>query len=585
MEPLLALFSERIINVLGWTLFHSLWQVAVLGAVYALVMKALPRERADARYILSLATLCLVPFSSFMTGMIIHHRFDLMMDGTAANDPAWLAGGSLLHAIADTAGSGTGRSGFLTGLLSGITSRFDIMVAIWMAGILVFTIRTAGGILILRRYKTKGVFPVPEPLRLRIHAIIERLDIRKKINVFVSGLARVPMLIGYFRPVILIPSSLVSGIPADQLDAIMTHELAHLARKDTLVNFLQAAIEVLFFYHPVVWIVSSRIRTEREHCCDDLCIRVSGSKETYARALAGISVPGMQGPAFGMALSGNRKTLYNRIYRILNPEKMKKNHFAKLAAGTLIVAAALIMSLGAGSWGRVGEGPVEPAALFELTGLFRHAGPATTLPDTVKEAVVDERDSVRVDARVEADTNKTVKIRVKHHDLPEEKLQELREELQDIRIEMPEVRIQLDSVCKDLQEAMEDFDFDFDFDVDFNFDFDTLAFSEQMQRAMEEARKAGSEIDWKQIQRQIEQATRQIRDMDMERMQQQLQEEMERARQEMEHIDMKQVERQIAEAMEQVKRELDMQEIHMKLQQEMQRSVDSLREHREPMRK
>ena len=99
-------------------------------------------------------------------------------------------------------------------------------------------------------------------------------------------MVRVPTIVGCLRPVILLPASVVTGLPASHLDAVLAHELAHVRRHDYLVNVLQSLVETLLFYHPAVWWCSRQIRIEREHCCDDLVVEACGDRVVYAHALA-----------------------------------------------------------------------------------------------------------------------------------------------------------------------------------------------------------------------------------------------------------------------------------------------------------
>src|SRR4030095_1390777 len=100
------------------------------------------------------------------------------------------------------------------------------------------------------------------------------------------ALAAVPPLVGWLRPGILLPASVVIGLPAAHLDAVLAHELAHVRRHDYLVIALQAIVETLLFYHPAVWWCSRQMRIEREHCCDELAVQACGDRVAYATAPA-----------------------------------------------------------------------------------------------------------------------------------------------------------------------------------------------------------------------------------------------------------------------------------------------------------
>ncbi len=98
------------------------------------------------------------------------------------------------------------------------------------------------------------------------------MGLKKSVSLLQSSWINSPLVIGAFKPLILLPASLVVGLPPDELDSILAHELAHVMRHDYLLNLLQIAVETLLFYHPAVWWISSRIRIERENCCDDIAI-------------------------------------------------------------------------------------------------------------------------------------------------------------------------------------------------------------------------------------------------------------------------------------------------------------------------
>ena len=113
-----------------------------------------------------------------------------------------------------------------------------------------------------------------------------RLGVSRPVRLLKSALVEVPTVIGWFRPVILLPAATLTGLTPGQLEAILAHELAHVRRLDYVVNAFQCLVETLMFYHPVAWWISRCIREERENCCDDLVIKVCGDRLAYARALA-----------------------------------------------------------------------------------------------------------------------------------------------------------------------------------------------------------------------------------------------------------------------------------------------------------
>jgi beta-lactamase regulating signal transducer with metallopeptidase domain len=122
------------------------------------------------------------------------------------------------------------------------------------------------------------VKPVDASLHTKLKLLAERLAVRRAVQLTESALIQIPTVVGWLRPVILLPASALTGLNTEQLEAILAHELAHIKRYDYLVNMLQTIVETLGFYHPAVWWISHKIRAEREHCCDDLAVSISGDR-------------------------------------------------------------------------------------------------------------------------------------------------------------------------------------------------------------------------------------------------------------------------------------------------------------------
>ena len=162
-----------------------------------------------------------------------------------------------------------------------------------------------------------------------------------------------PAVIGWVRPVILVPVAALSSLTIAQVDAILAHELAHIRRHDYLVNLFQTVAETLLFYHPAVWWLSGRLRLEREHCCDDVAVSISGDAVGYAEALAAIEAR-RSAPAFAMAAGGG--SLVDRIRRILGVSSPSPSLTGWIVAPVL----AGVLTLGAAALAQVQ--PAAPAA-------------------------------------------------------------------------------------------------------------------------------------------------------------------------------------------------------------------------------
>ena len=182
------------------------------------------------------------------------------------------------------------------------------MIAVWHLG----------GWWQLGRLRRVGMREAPEAAQQMLSGLLRRFAIRRPVRLLVSARVAVPALIGWLRPVILLPASVLAELPLQHLELILAHELAHLRRCDYLLNLLQTAIETLLFYHPAVWWVSRQIRVERESCCDEQAA-AAGDRLSYARALTALAElcrePRLASP--GLALRADGGPFSARTRRVL----------------------------------------------------------------------------------------------------------------------------------------------------------------------------------------------------------------------------------------------------------------------------
>jgi beta-lactamase regulating signal transducer with metallopeptidase domain len=160
----------------------------------------------------------------------------------------------------------------------------------WLIGVIVLSLRSAGGLLLLGRLRRQSATQLDTPLRDAFLVLQQRLGLRRVIEYCESRQIDAPAVIGWFQPVVLLPVTALTGLSREQLEAVIAHELAHIKRLDAFVNLFQIFVESVLFYHPAVWWASHRIRTEREHCCDDIAITICGDRLQYARALTLMAV-------------------------------------------------------------------------------------------------------------------------------------------------------------------------------------------------------------------------------------------------------------------------------------------------------
>jgi beta-lactamase regulating signal transducer with metallopeptidase domain len=215
------------------------------------------------------------------------------------------------------------------------------LVLFWLAGIAGLSVRALGGWWMARALTRQDTLAVPDDLLRRCRALQRRLVVTWPVHFLLSHRIAVPLVIGAIRPVVLIPVAALSGLSPAQLDALIAHELAHIRRMDTIINVFLAAAETVLFYHPAIWWISRQIRTEREHCCDDVAVAACGDAGLYVEALTSLESWKAAG-----ALAANGGQLKNRVARLLNvPAAPRRFSPAALAGLAMIGLAAGSMAM------------------------------------------------------------------------------------------------------------------------------------------------------------------------------------------------------------------------------------------------
>ncbi|HLX83828.1 MAG TPA: M56 family metallopeptidase [Terriglobales bacterium] len=324
--------SPNTMHALGWTLLHFLWQGTALAALAAVLM-ALGR-RASTRYALGVGTLALMLAAPAVTFFSIRNTTAVVSAGSYSESA---------HAFAKTPSTPATGNGTAIMPSSPKTVSLNVLpwlVEIWLLGVVFFSLRSAGGFLLIERERRRQSTPPNARILAMCHALQRQIGLDRTIEYCECLWLQAPAVIGWFRPIVLLPVTVLTGFSDEQLQSVIAHELAHIRRFDSFVNLFQIAIETLLFYHPAVWWLNRRIRAEREHCCDDMAVALCGNPVEYARALT-IMEEWRGAPVLAMA--ANSGPLTERIFRLLGRESTSTaTRGAGLAAGLLCLSAALI---------------------------------------------------------------------------------------------------------------------------------------------------------------------------------------------------------------------------------------------------
>lgn len=340
------ILSQQIVQKLGWTLLHFVWQAAVVVLILAFLLWLLRKSTANLRYTISCSALALVVLLPVITIRLVPASTSTSMAGRGltSSHPALPAQQSTITEVSASQQPAQPQDVAHVPAVSWNEHSVELLepalpyiVSGWLIGVFVLSIWHLGGWAQLQRLRKKMVKQVNASLYSTLSRLAERLRVNRTIQLAESALVQVPTVVGWLRPVILLPATALTGLSPRQLEAMLAHELAHIKRYDYLVNILQTVVEILGFYHPAVWWVSHRIRTERENCCDDLAVSVCGDKVSYAKALT--SMEEIRQVQLAVAATGGN--LLTRIRRIVGKEPAGSRH------GWLpsVIAILLIMAL------------------------------------------------------------------------------------------------------------------------------------------------------------------------------------------------------------------------------------------------
>ena len=325
-----------LVQALGWTIVHALWQGALIALLLTLGLAALRRKPAYVRYRLAVGAQLLALIAAIGTFAILYQTDKPMYNGPE----------TLLYTFSTPAyATPTGESASWKHNLYLLTAFFDrniaFITAVWLLGVGLFTLRLLGAWTYTRRLAKVSVQPVPLYWQQRFQALAQALHATETAALLESALVHAPIVIGHLKPVVLLPLGLLSGLPPEQVEALLAHELAHIRRCDYLVNLLLSLLETLFFFHPAIWWIGTTIRREREYCCDEAVVACSGNSLAYAKALSALPKQQSGIQLLAMAANGNPKELLHRIRRILLQQPSYQSDTMEKTIATLLIAGSV----------------------------------------------------------------------------------------------------------------------------------------------------------------------------------------------------------------------------------------------------
>ena len=340
---------------LASALMHSLWQVTVLAGLAWLALAGMPRARAATRHAVAMGFLVAMVVVPVLTCL----RF--WEQPVVALRAGWLPA---IAAPRLEAASGV--------YVQDANPVASLLALAWLAGVALMLLHRLAGWRFVGALDRLPSQPLPAPWQARVDALRQAMGITRDVAVRLSADVLAPFTARLLRPVVWLPLSLLANLPREQVEALIAHELAHIARLDWLWNGLQCVVESLLFFHPAAWWLGRRIRAEREHACDDLAVAACGDAVALAEAL--VTLERGRHPVPHLVLAAQGGSLMQRITRLLSTPPSRGRWGAAATLGVVLGVGTLLAVQVAGGATRPGihvrattDGPLGPGDSREIT--------------------------------------------------------------------------------------------------------------------------------------------------------------------------------------------------------------------------
>lgn len=324
--------QPEIINALVWTLLHSVWQFALIALLMSFLLKRYETGGPEKRYFIALVSLLVAFFTGVGTFLYYLNLSASDHTNTFMQTIQWSENGSLA------------ANGFSDDLFLWIERHQHLIFYFWISGVILFSIRFILAALYSEFLSSSFIHVYCQDTFKAFKKVSQHYNIHGNIKIGASKYVTSPLILGFVKPIILFPVSLINQLDIRETEAILAHELAHFVRKDLYVNVVQNLIEVILFYHPAIWWISANIKLERESCCDDMATQYLGDKLLYAKTLLKIQEMSQNHsqPALAMYFSKKESFFSNRIKRILNMTQTRNYLKEKIFTSVLLILIMMV---------------------------------------------------------------------------------------------------------------------------------------------------------------------------------------------------------------------------------------------------
>ena len=334
---------EQVIQSAAWSLFHSLWQIGIIGIVIFTILQLDWLRDPKQRFGLLLTGISLSAFAFLSTFVWYMYQY-------SPAEAISFAGLSFEELMLMKAASESmeAEASLLVKIEVWVFANMHYLVYAWLAGVSIFLVRFAGGLWYVNRLKTHNVSMAPAMANKYLQKWAVQFPMLRKVKVLESAKVNAPLVAGIFKPVILFPIGMISQLHPSQVEAILAHEIAHILRSDMLTQTLCSLAKALLFYHPAMWWMQRSLSEEREFACDEFAINLTANPPALAKALA--NVKAWESNELIMAFQNKQHYLINRISRIFGMKNQTEsnNYTGNLSALAIILAMLFLLPVAEG---------------------------------------------------------------------------------------------------------------------------------------------------------------------------------------------------------------------------------------------
>ncbi len=317
MEPSQANFLQS----LGWAVLNSLWQMALLWIIYHVITGITKPARSSFRS--SLASLLLITgFALFIYTFVSFY-----------SNPA--SG----QAILSTSFLNTEENHQLSNWLQQTLPIASVLYLLLLVLPVAHFIRNYRYVQVIRKY---GLEKMDVQWRIFVNKVAARMGIKKTVHIWVSEFVSSPVTIGFLKPVILVPLAAINHLSAQQMEAVLLHELSHIRRYDYLINLIINFIQSILYFNPFVKGFVKIVEREREKSCDEMVLQFQYDSYEYATALLTLEKTNHEYKPLAVGVAGKKNDLLQRVELIMGVKTKPTLSFNKLAgllAGLICIFA------------------------------------------------------------------------------------------------------------------------------------------------------------------------------------------------------------------------------------------------------